>query len=261
MRVIVFANFKGGVTKTTSSLNLAAMLGYAKKSVLLVDTDAQCNSTSFLLRGKTRRPLKEISPSIYDVLLDDKGQLPLAKVIRQRTREENVQLLPSSKDVATIDISLSRQPTWGMSLARRRAELDQLGYDVVIVDTPPTSAFIKTLSLYAADLAILPTVPSAFSLDALVDMIEEIAQIQQSTGRTIDFRFLLTRVKSTINSDKIRQQLQDTFGGRVLSTEIPEATIVTRAEEHAQSLLRYAPSSKPAIAYVELLKEILPYVQ
>lgn len=260
MKVIVFANKKGGVTKTTSSINLAAAMGFMGKQVLFIDTDAQCNSTSFLLRGKTTLDPKQLSPSIYDVLLDEKGKLSLDRIIRKNTREENVHLLPSSIDMDGVDLDLSKQAMWGMALERRREEMESLGYDIIIIDTPPGSAFIKTICLYFADLAILPTVPSSFSVDGLVDLIEEIAQIQSSTGKSLDFRFLMTRMGRTRTSERVRSELKEAFEDLLLKTEIPEATIVSRAEEHAQSLIRYAPQSKPAESYAKLLREVLEYV-
>ena len=256
MKVITFANKKGGVAKTTSSVNIAAAYGFAGRQVLFIDSDSQCNSTETLIRGKTTLDPRQLSPSIYDVLTDEKRKLPLGKAIRERTREENVHLIPSSLDMDSADVALSRQSMWGMALQRRRGEIEQLGYDVVVVDTPPGSAYTKTVALYAADLVIIPTVASSYSIDGLSDLIEEIALIKESTGKNIDFRLLLVRMDGTKVSVKAREDLEDAFGEYVLKTEIPEATIVQRAEEKAASLLRYAPMSKAALAYARLYREV-----
>ena len=256
MKIITFANKKGGVAKTTSSINVAAAYGFAGRKVLFIDSDSQCNSTETLMRGKTTYDPRQIRPSIYDVLTDVKKELPLDKAIRGVTREDNVHLIPSSQDMDSADVALSRQSMWGMALQRRRREIEELGYDVVVIDTPPGSAYTKTIALYAADLVIIPTVASSYSIDGLSDLIEEIAMIRDSTGKRIDFRILLVRMDGTRVAMKAREDLEGAFGKFVFQTEIPEATMVQRAEEKAASLLRHAPMSKPAIAYAELFREV-----
>ena len=265
MKIITLANKKGGVTKTTSSINLATGFGLTGRKVLLIDFDPQCNSTDMLIRGKTRKPTNQLTPSVSDMLADEKGKFDISKAIRTRTREENVHLIPSSVDMDDIDITLSKQALWGLALDRRRKELKNLGYDIVIVDTPPGSYKLKTIGLYASDIVILPVIPSHMALDGLADALDEIEAIEQHMSRTVNYKVLFNRVKYhgrniQKSSEKVATELRETIGNRLLESFIPEDDIMINAEKWGRSVLSYAPNSKAAYAYADLLKEVSHYV-
>ena len=262
MKVVSFTTRKGGVLKTTHSVNLAAALGVAGKQVLFIDTDAQCNSTETLITGKTRKDPRMLSPSIYDVLLDGTKKLDLRKVIRTNTREENVHLLPSSDEMDSIDAKLSEQALWGLALKQRLPDIEALGYEYVVIDTPPASTRLKSVALYASDLAILPVVPSKYALDGLAEVIEEIDMIKEVTGRKVDYRVLLGRVR--YYNKKLRKPSMRTYlelaefleGERLMRTMINDDDLALNAEEWSSSVIRYAPKSAIARQYIELMFEV-----
>ena len=262
MKVISLTSRKGGVLKSTHAVNLAAALGMDGKQVLLIDTDAQCNSTETLITGKTRKDPRLLSPSSYDVLLDEGSKLDLSKVIRKNTREENVHLLPSSSDMDGIDAQLSEQALWGLALKRRLPELAAMGYHYVVIDTPPASTRLKSVALYASDLAILPVIPSKYALDGLAEVIEEIGMIEEATRRTVDYRVLLGRVR--YYNRKLRKPSMRAYlelaefleGGRLMRTMIPDDDLALNAEEWSSSIIRYAPKSEISRAYIKLMLEV-----
>ncbi len=262
MKVISISNEKGGVAKTTTAINLAAGLGRKGYKVLFIDSDPQCNSTSFLIRGRTTLDPKSLSPNIADVLMDDTFTFDVSKSIRNKTREINLDLLPSNKSkLKEVRDVIRKQETWGLALSRRLSEIEELGYDFVVIDTPPGEEVLRKICLYASDLTIVPVVTSEFSIDAIIDTVDLIKRIKQSTGKQVDFKILMCRTKQTISTDRVRATIDEFFKGLKLETEIPEATIMERAEENAQSIIRYAGKSKPAFAYAKLCLEVLNYVK
>ena len=255
MNVYTFANKKGGVTKTTSSVNIAAAFGMMGKRVLFIDIDPQANSTSTLVRGKTTQKIKHITPSIYEVLKSDAKQVPLTTAVR-KTREEHVNIIPSSERMGLAEIELSMVIDSNRLLLHRLPEIETLGYDVVVIDTPPVLTLLKLIALFASNKVIIPTTPSEYATDGIEGIIEELAAVQERVQKDIAVKILYARVDNTKISATVRTELRNTFDGYVFNAEIPEATIMQRAERAAQSILRYAPKSAPALAYAELMTEV-----
>lgn len=261
MHIIAVVNKKGGVTKTQTTINVASAFALMGKRVLVCDGDAQCNTTDMLIRGKTILKTNELSPSMYDFLTDKKGKIPLRRLIRARTRQEGIHLIPSSVDMDNIDVALSNDSVWITAIGSRRKEIEELGYDVVVIDTPPGSHKIKSMALYGADLAILPVIPSHMALDGLSDALDELEEIEKVFGRDIMYKILFGRVKyrgDTVikSSQKIGDELSSALGDKVFNTYIPENDIVINSEKWGKSVLTYAPNSNVAYAYVSLIKEI-----
>jgi len=256
MNVYTFANKKGGVTKTTSSVNIAAALGMMGKRVLFIDIDPQANSTSTLVRGRTTQPIKNITPSIYEVLKSDAKHIPLETAIR-KTREDNVDIIPSSEHMNMAEIELSMVIDSNRLLLHRLPEIVSLGYDAVVIDTPPVLTLLKLIALFASNKVIIPTTPSEYATDGIEGIIEELAVVQERLQKDITVRILYARVDHTKMTEMVRTELRNTFDGYVFDVEIPEATIMQRAERAAQSILRYAPKSAPALAYAELMEEVI----
>lgn len=261
-KIITLANQKGGATKTTTAVNLAAGYGLADKSVLIIDTDLQCNTTASLMKGVTTRNLKQITPSIADILLDNGDKIPVQKAIRSRTREENVHLIPSNEEMDGIEMELKNDPMWGFALSRRREEIEALGYDYVIIDTPPGGTYLRTVCIYASDLVIIPVASSEYSLQGTGDILEQLSVLKNSTGRNIPFRVLQTRANYYDGNMRkapqdFRRQLQELFSGHLLQTVIPEdQERIYNAEKFAKSILRHAPASASAEGYRQLLLEV-----
>ena len=256
MDVYTFANKKGGVTKTTSSVNIASAFGMMGKKVLFIDIDPQANSTSCLIRGRTRQELRHITPSIYEVLKTSPKDLAVTTAIR-KSREENVDIIPSSERMALAEIELSMVIDSNRLLLHRLPEIEELGYEIVVIDTPPVLTLLKLIALFASNKVIIPTTPSEYATDGIEGIIEELGAVQERAHKAIAVKILYARVDNTKIADTVRDELKQAFNGYVFTTEIPEATIMQRAERSAQSILRYAPKSAPAIAYAELMKEVI----
>jgi chromosome partitioning protein len=256
MDVYTFANKKGGVTKTTSSVNIAAAFGMMGKKVLFIDLDPQANSTSTLIRGRTRQEVRHITPSIYEVLKSSSKDLAITTAIR-KTREDNVDIIPSSERMGLAEIELSMVIDSNRLLLHRLPEIEGLAYDVVVIDTPPVLTLLKLIALFASNKVIIPTTPSEYATDGIEGIIEELGAVQERAHKDIAVKILYARVDNTKITETVRDELKQAFNGYVFYTEIPEATIMQRAERAAQSILRYAPKSAPAVAYAELMKEVI----
>ena len=251
MRIIAVANQKGGVGKTTTSMNLAACLAERGVRVLLLDLDPQANASSAL--GYQPQP----GGSLYPVLL---GEDWLEGKIVQ-TRFPSLSIIPSEMELAGIEIELARAENHLTRLGEVLAPLRNDGrFDYMIIDCPPSLGILMTSALAAADGLLIPIQCEYFGLEGLAKIVEIHEQISQSDinpNVTIE-GILMTMYDSRTNLSKsVVDDVRRVFGDLVYKTIIPRSVSLSEAPSYEQSIIEYAPNSRGAVAYRELAKEFL----
>jgi chromosome partitioning protein len=245
-RVIAFANQKGGVAKTTSTLNLAVAFAEKGHKVLAIDLDPQGNLTM----SQGLNP-DEIERSMYDVLVH---RLPIESVIHHG----EVDLAVSSIDLAGAELALS-----GM-IGRERALEKALisvrdAYDFVLVDTPPSLGLLTINALVASSGVIVPVQCEYLSLRGLVQLENTLSMIRENLNPEVGIQGILPTMydSRTLHSREAVEILQENFGDLVFKTRIRKTVRYAEAPVKGLSILKYDPSGSAAEAYRELAKEVL----
>lgn len=247
----VISNEKGGVAKTTTTINVAAGMARLGKTVLVVDMDAQASATSVLVGHK------QAEVNIYHLLKDQKHQIPVDTAI-QETSEPGVFIIPGGPQLANAEVEFIKYIDNQRLLLNRLQEVDAAySFDFVVVDSPPRSILLNRNCLFAADEVIIPVFTDLFSIEGIVDLTDDIGLIAQSRGKKIDIGFLLCRVERTKSAQQISQELREVYGHHVFHTMIPKNVDVSDAHGAHVSVLTYAPASTGAVAYQQLAQEIL----
>jgi chromosome partitioning protein len=245
-RVIAFANQKGGVAKTTSTLNLAVALQERGLRVLVVDLDPQGNLTM----SQGLNP-DSIERSMFDVLVH---RLPIAEVIHER----EVDLAVSSIDLAGAELALSSQ------IGRERALEKSLGavkpgYDYVLIDTPPSLGLLTINALVASDGVIVPVQCEYLSLRGLVQLENTLSMIRENLNPQVKIVGILPTMFDgrTLHSKEAVEILTENFGPLVFDTRIRKTVRYAEAPVKGSSILKYDPRGPAAEAYRDLAKEVL----
>ena len=245
-RVIAFANQKGGVAKTTTTLNLGAALAEQGKKVLAVDLDPQGNLTM----SQGWNP-DEIERSMFDVLVH---KLPITEIIR--TNEIDVAV--SSIDLAGAELALSAMI--GRERALEKALLPvREAYDYILIDTPPSLGLLTINAFVAANGVIVPVQCEYLSLRGLVQLENTLAMIRENLNPDVDIEGILpTLVDSrTIHAKEAIEILEENFGDRVFASRIRKTVRFAEAPVKGMSVLKYDPKGVAADAYRQLAKEVL----
>jgi chromosome partitioning protein len=249
VKVIAIANQKGGVGKTTTSVNLSACLADLGKKVLLVDLDPQGNSTSGFGFDKTK-----IKQSVYDVLVND---IPIEGVILQ-TKIENLMLLPATIQLAGAEIEL-------VSIMSRETKLKRVldkvkySYDYVIIDCPPSLGLLTINSLTAANSVLVPIQCEFYALEGLSQLMNTITLVQKNLNPALSLEgVVLTMFDARTNlSIQVVDEVKNHFRHKVYQTIIPRNVRLSEAPSHGQPITRYDPKSKGAEVYTDLAKEVI----
>jgi chromosome partitioning protein len=248
-RTIAITNQKGGVGKTTTSINLSASLAAADCRVLIIDCDPQANSTGGL--GFPHDPERV---GVYEVLVD---QMPIETAILS-TGFSGLDLLPSGRHLAGANVELVGQEGREVRLSRALVAI-QDRYDFIFVDCPPALDQLTVNALIAADSVLIPIQCEYFALEgvsALMDIIERIReglnprlQIEGVLLTMFDERMTLTK--------QVASDLRDFFGDAVFETVIPRNVRLAEAPSHGKPVMEYDLRSKGADSYLQLAREVL----
>ena len=254
-KIIALVNQKGGVGKTTSSINLAASLGELGKRTLLVDLDPQGNSTTGIGVNKA-----EVKKSVYDLLID---RAELKEVIH-KTEFKNLFILPATINLAGADIELiergRNEPGFarGGQLKKHLLQAKDI-FDFIIIDCPPSLGILTTNALTAADSVIIPVQCEFFALEGIMQLLNSIMMAQKNLNPTLGIEgVLLTMLDARTNLGiEVVREIKDYFPESVYDTIIPRLVRLSEAPSHGKPILAYEPTSRGTEAYLNLAKEVI----
>ncbi len=248
-RVLAVANQKGGVGKTTTTVNLAAGLAQAGQQVLLADLDPQGSAT--MGSGIDKRALRQ---TIYQVLLG----LSRAENVRVRAERGGYDLLPANRELAGAEVEM-------VGLERRELRLKSAlapiadRYDLIVIDCPPSLNLLTLNGLVAADGVIIPMQCEYYALEGLSDLINTIKKVRQHLNAQIQIEGLLRTMFDPRNTlaQQVSAQLEQHFGEKVYATIIPRNIRLAEAPSYGMPAIKFDPVCKGSQAYLALTDEIL----
>ena len=254
-KIIALVNQKGGVGKTTSSINLAACLGYLGKKALLIDLDPQGNSTTGLGIDKG-----DIKKSIYDLLVNEAN---LKEVIK-KTKFRNLYIIPATISLAGADLELAEKSRLDPEFSKNKQlkkgleEVKDI-FEYIIIDCPPSLGLLTTNALTAADSVIIPVQCEFFALEGIMQLLNSIMLAQKTLNPTLDIEgVLLTMLDNRTNLGlEVVQDIKSYFKERVYDTIIPRLVRLSEAPSHGKPIINYDPKSRGAEAYINLAKEVI----
>ena len=248
-KIVAITNQKGGVGKTTTSINLGASLAANDLRVLLVDFDPQGNSTSGL--GIDKNP--EIL-TIYNALL---GGMPLERTI-VRTECEGLDIVPADKNLVAANLELVDLSDREHRLKEVLTEI-QPKYDYILIDCPPALDLLTLNALVAAQSVLIPIQCEFFALEGISQLMDTVDKVREAFAHPLQIEgILLTMYDERTNlTRQVSDDLRDFFKNEVLKTVIPRSIRLAEAPSYGKPILMYDPRSKGAESYIKLAKEIL----
>ncbi|MDR0921438.1 MAG: AAA family ATPase [Lactobacillales bacterium] len=247
--IISVANQKGGVGKTTTTVNLGACLANLGQRVLLVDIDAQGNATSGV---GVRKP--EVEQDIYDVLVNE---VPIREVVKPTTRE-NLSIVPATIQLAGAEIELTSMMA---RESRLKSALEEVkgDYDYILIDCPPSLGHLTINAFTASDSILIPVQSEYYALEGLSQLLNTIRLVQKHFNPELKIEgVLLTMYDARTNlGAEVVEEVRKYFSEKVYDTIIPRNVALAEAPSHGLSIIDYEPRSKGAEVYNQLAKEVL----
>lgn len=250
-KIIAIANQKGGVGKTTTTINLAAALAEAGKRILVVDLDPQGNASTGLGIEVEDREF-----TTYDLLLDDS----LPQDVIQRTETEGLLIVPATVDLSSADIELfsNEKRSFLLHDALRQTQMDQFRFDYILIDCPPSLNLLTVNAMIAAHSVLVPLQSEFFALEGLSQLMLTIREVRQSGNKDLRIEGVLLTMYDRRNnlSQQVENDARANLGELVFQTVIPRNVRVSEAPSFAMPVLSYDPTSKGAQAYRDLAAEL-----
>lgn len=254
-KVISLVNQKGGVGKTTTSINLSASLAVLGKKVLLIDLDPQGNTTTGVGINKG-----EIERSIYDVLI---GECNVTEAMI-KTKYKSLYVLPATINLAGLDAELLEKSRTESGFKKGEQLKNSLvdikdSFDFIIIDCPPSLGVITTNALTASNSVIIPVQCEFFALEGITQLLKTVMLAQKSLNPTLDIEgVLLTMLDSRTNLGfEVVDDIRKFFKEKVYNTIIPRLVRLTEAPSHGEPIVAYDPKSRGSEAYINLAKEVI----
>ncbi|WP_085307448.1 ParA family protein [Planktotalea arctica] len=251
-KIVAVVNQKGGVGKTTTTINLAAAMVAEGLRVLIIDLDPQGNASTGLGIDASDREL-----TTYELLLDD---VALGDVI-QDTQTEGLCIVPATVDLSSADIELMANEKRSFLLhdALRQPLMDDYHFDYILIDCPPSLNLLTVNAMVAAHSVLVPLQSEFFALEGLSQLMLTIREVRQTANPDLRIEgVVLTMFDARNNlSQQVENDARDNLGDLVFQTKIPRNVRVSEAPSYAMPVLDYDPTSKGAIAYRDLAREVI----
>ena len=251
-KIIAVANQKGGVGKTTTTINLSAALAEAGYRVLVVDLDPQGNASTGLGIEQSDREF-----TTYELLLED---IDLKDIIQSSTIED-LAIIPATVDLSSADLELvsNEKRSFLLRDALRQTQIDEFEFDFILIDCPPSLNLLTVNAMIAANTVLVPLQSEFFALEGLSQLMLTIREVRQAGNRDLRIEGVVLTMYDKRNnlSQQVEQDARDNLGDLIFKTVIPRNVRLSEAPSFAMPVLTYDSTSKGALSYRELAQELI----